>query len=114
MTWKNPTGTVPAFDGFNAYLVAIIGPNLLTPSLKINWVPNDGTKVYDLKPSAINKVPVEPDVVDGTFNALYPFDNVKPVTAELNTDLCTELWRFSDTSVTCVLAKGTVERNFKT
>jgi hypothetical protein len=54
MTWKNPTGTTPAYDGFNAYLVAIIGPTLVTPSMKINWVPNDATKIYDLKPTAIN------------------------------------------------------------
>jgi hypothetical protein len=114
MTWKNPTGTIPPFDGFNAHLIVKIGPTLVTPNLKINWVPNSGsTVVYDLKPTAINKVPVEKDDVTGT-NPLYPSDNVTPVAAELNTDLCTELWRFSDTSVSCVLAKGTVERSFKT
>ena len=89
---------------------------MLTPALKINWVPNSGLVFYDLKPTAVNEIPVKPDV-DSTSpapDAAYPYDNVKPLATELGTDLCTELWRFSDTSVTCVLAKGTVVRNFKT
>ena len=87
---------------------------MLTPALKINWVPNSGLVFYDLKPTAVNEIPVKPDVDQTTPDAAYPYDNVKPLATELGTDLCTELWRFSDTSVTCVLAKGTVVRNFKT
>lgn len=64
----------------------------------------------------IHERPVKPDVIDATDAAtsLIAFDNITPLSTELNTDLCVEKWTFSDTSVSCVLVKGTLTRKFKT
>lgn len=47
---------------------------------------------------------------------VYPrcFDNIAPTPSELGKNLCTEIWKYSDTAVTCVRLKGSLIRKFRT
>ena len=103
-TWKNPvTGRKPDFDGFNAVFKASIGADLEKPDLKIEWVAPSAAVIYDTKPSAIDqRTAIVYDVTDAT-NAGMSFDNIAPLASELGTNLCKEVWKFSEYSHGCVL-----------
>ena len=103
-TWKNPvTGAKPDYDGFNAQFTASIGADMKTPQLKIEWVPPTASVIYDTKPTAVNqKSVIVYDVTDAS-NAAMVFDNIKPLDSEVGTNLCKEVWKFSEYSQGCVL-----------
>jgi hypothetical protein len=44
----------------------------------------------------------------------YCYDNIAPTPSEIDKNLCTEIWKYSDTAVTCVRLKGSLSRKFKT
>ena len=113
-SWKNPVASgVPAYDGFDARFDASVGADFTKPALTIKWADPATPYVYDTKPASVNQKPTVKDVTDAG-NAALAFDNIAPLASELNTNLCKEIWKFSDTAQGCVLLKGTLTRLFKT
>lgn len=129
MVWTNPISTqFPKYDGFAAQMVADIGTDNKAPNLKFQWLPNTtpattiltkkATK-FDLKPTAIS-------TFDGTlknnFDAPNPIvpgdetinDDIFIKESELGTNLCIEIWKYSDYAQGCVKIKGTLSRKFIT
>lgn len=73
------------------------------PTLACGWATEDGTTIgYDIKPTANYDSPVT--VIDSTLD----------VTTVATSQICTELWKLTATSIACVEMTGSAQRKFDT
>ena len=109
VAWTNPTqtGAGSTKDGVYALhdctLKAGADPLLDQPFITCGWQTQSSTVIYDIHPTA---------TWDSTPAALdaQADDNVTPTTTD--TQMCTEVWRLSATSIACVEMTGSVTKPF--
>ena len=107
VAWSNPdsTGSVQR-DGIYATINCTLTAGAVAastqPTLVCDWVTQDSTVKFDIHPVA---------AYDSGSSVL---DTTDDVTATATTQICTELWKLTDTSIACVEMQGTVKRKFST
>ena len=75
------------------------------PTLSCTWKPQDATTIFDIHPTAN---------WDSTNAALDTQANDNVIATTTDTQICTELWKLTATSVACVEMGGSVSRKFDT